>query len=234
MRHALGLVGSGLLGLCSVTALAPSADAQESYLRSPVPPPSRAVELQMSAGYTQGFGNIFPNHGINDVAGAGLGLTAALGYRFTPLVSLEAEGQYQAFVSENFGTSQGLDLNVGVTLHGAPYRRGDPWLRLGTGYRWLWLSDATQGNFNVAAVGETVGFSGWDVINARIGYDVRPSTGVSWAPFVGANLQTFIWANTTALSTVQWGTFVYAGLQARFDAGVGRAVASAHSGYSVE
>jgi hypothetical protein len=234
MRHALGLMAGGLLGLCSVTALEPSAGAQESYFRTPVPPPSKAVELQLSAGYTQGFGNIFPNRSINDVAGAGLGLTAALGYRFTPRVSLEAEGQYQAFISQNFGTSQGLDINAGVTLHGAPYRRGDPWLRLATGYRWLWLTNVTPGNFNILLLTQTVGFSGFDIINARIGYDIRPSPGVSWSPFVGANLQTFIWANTTALSTAQWGTFIYAGLQARFDAGVGRAVASAPSGASVE
>jgi hypothetical protein len=234
MRHALGLMAGGLFGLCSVIALEPSARAQESYFRAPVPPPSRAVEMQLSAGYTQGFGNIFPNRSINDVAGAGLGLTAALGYRFTPRVSLEAEGQYQAFLSNNFGTSQGLDINAGVTLHGTPYRRGDPWLRLGTGYRWLWLTNVTPGNFGIL-ITQTVGFSGWDIINARIGYDIRPSPGVSWAPFVGANLQTFIWANTTAFSSWQWGTYIYAGLQARFDAGVGRAVASdTKSGFSFE
>ena len=121
-----------------------------------------------------------------------------------------------------------------MTLHGRPYHRGDPWLRLATGYRWLWLSNATPGNFTVETLGQTVGFSGWDVINARIGYDIRSSAGVSWAPFVGANLQSFVWANTTALSTVQWGTFIYAGLQARFDAGGTRSVANAHEGFSFE
>ena len=236
MRHALGLLGSVMLGLGGVAALESNADAQETYFSSPVPAPTKAFELQLSAGYTQGFGNVFPNHGINDVAGAGVGLTAALGYRFTPLVSLDLEGQYQAFSSENFGTSEGLDLNVGATFHGRPYHRGDPWLRLATGYRWLWLSNATPGDFTVVTLGQTVGFSGWDIINARIGYDIRPSAGLSWAPFVGANLQTFIWANTTALSTVQWGTFVYAGLQARFDEGGTRsgANANAHEGFSFE
>jgi hypothetical protein len=234
MRHALGLLGSALLGLCGVMALESSAGAQETYFRSAVPAPSKAFELQMSAGYTQGFGNIFPNHGIEDVAGAGLGITAALGYRFTPLVSLDFEGQYQAFISENFGTSQGLDLNVGVTLHGRPYRRADPWLRLATGYRWLWLSNATAGDFGVTTTGDTVSFSGWDVINARVGYDIRSSGGIAWAPFVGANLQSFIWADTRPLSTWQWGAFVYAGLQARFDTGRARSVASAHTGPAVE
>jgi hypothetical protein len=236
MRHALGLFGSALLGLWGVTALESPAQAQETYLRGPVPAPSRAFELQLSAGYTQGFGNIFPDHAIGDVAGAGLGITASVGYRYTPHISFEIEGQYQAYSSENFGTSQGVDTNVGVTLHGAPYRRGDPWLRLSTGYRWIWLSNALPGpfvsgdNFN-----DNVSFSGWDVINARIGYDVRSSGGVAWAPFVGANLQTFLWVNSTALSTVQWGTFLYAGLQARFDAGGTRSdVASAQRGSTAE
>jgi hypothetical protein len=235
MRHALGLFGSAMLGLCALTALESNAHAQESYFRAPVPAPSRAFELQLSAGYTQGFGNIFPNHAINDVAGAGLGITAALGYRYTPRVSFEVEGQYQAYSSENFGTSQGVDLNLGVTLHGTPYHRADPWLRLATGYRWLWLSNAVPGPFVEGTFTDNIGFSGWDVINARLGLDVRSTAGVAWAPFIGANLQTFIWANSTALSTVQWGTFLYAGLQARFDAGGSRAsTASARGAFTAE
>jgi hypothetical protein len=212
------MVGSALLGLCAVMGFASSARAQESYFRTPVPAPARAFELQLSGGYTQGFGNVFPNHGIIDVAGAGLGLTASVGYRANPFMSFEAEGQYQAFTSENAGTAQGLDVNIGTTLHGRPAQRVDPWLRLGTGYRWLWVSDAVPGPFGGTLQGN-IAFSGWDVINARIGADIRSASNIAWAPFVGANLQTFIWANTTALSTVQWGTFIYAGLQARFNAG---------------
>jgi hypothetical protein len=235
MRHALALFGSVALGLCGVTALESSAGAQESYFRSPVPAPSRAFELQLSGGYTQGFGSIFPNHSITDVAGAGLGLTAAVGYRYNPHVSFEVEGQYQAYSSENAGTAQGLDLNVGVTLHGAPYRRGDPFLRLATGYRWLWLNDTVTGPLGFNTLNSSIGFSGWDIINARIGYDIRSSGGVAWAPVVGANLQSFIWANSVALSTVQFGAFVYAGLQARFDAGGTQSnVASTHRGFNVE
>jgi hypothetical protein len=235
MRHALGLFGGALLGLCGVAAVEGSAHAQEAYFRSAVPAPSHAVELQLSAGYTQGFGNIFPNHSILDVAGAGVGFTVALGYRLTPLLSFDAEGQYQAFSSESFGTSQGVDTNVGVTLHATPHRRGDPWLRLATGYRWVWLSSAIPGPFGGEPNGSNLSFAGWDVINARIGYDIRTSGGLAWAPVLGANLQTFMFANSTALSTVQWGTFIYAGLQARFDAGGTRSdVATSHSGLAFE
>jgi hypothetical protein len=235
MRHAYKYL-SGVLGLGGVVAgalVAPSAMAQESYFQTPVPPPSRAFELQMSGGYTQGFGNVFPNHSILDVAGAGLGLTAAIGYRATPVVSFDLEGQYQAFSSQNAGTAQGLDANIGVTVHARPSHRGDPWLRLGTGYRWVWVNSAPVGRFG-DEIGN-IGFSGFDIVNARIGYDIRPSAGVAWAPVLGANLQTFIWANSTSLSTVQWGTFVYAGLQARFDAGGNRGgYARATNGHETE
>jgi hypothetical protein len=235
MRHALGLFGGALVGLCAVAALEGSARAQEAYLRTAVPAPANAFELQLSAGYTQGFGNIVPNHSIGDVAGAGLGFTVAIAYRYTPHLSFDLEGQYQAFTSSNFGTSEGLDTNVGVTLHGAPHRRGDPWLRLATGYRWVWLSSVLPVAFANEPIGANVTFSGFDLINARIGYDVRSSGAVAWAPLVGATLQTFVWANGGALSSVQWGTYIYAGLQARFDAGGSRSnVATARSGFAAE
>ena len=170
------------------------------------------------------------------MAGAGLGLTAAIGYRATPRVSFELEGQYQAYTSENAGTSQGLDTNVGVTLHARPTRAG-----LTRGCAWppatggLGSTTPSPGPSGLGTCSPRPSFSGWDVINARIGYDIRSSGAVAWAPVVGANLQTFVGANSTALSTVQWGTFIYAGLQARFDAGgTSRDTGMAKSGFSAE
>ena len=227
MRHAFSWTRASialgtLLGTVGGTAaLEGTATAQESYLRRPVPTPKNAFELQISGGYTQGFGNIFPQRAILNAAGAGFGITASAGYRASRLVSIEAEGQYQAYGSENAGIADGVDVNIGATLHMRPAFGGDPWVRLGTGYRWLWVNQAsagpgpsTFGNFS-----GNVGFGGFDIINARVGYDIRASSNFAWAPIVGANLQTFVWANSTPLSTVQWGTFIYAGVQARFDAG---------------
>jgi hypothetical protein len=241
MRHVLarfsgvvaGLAGA-LSGLCGVIALESPAHAQEAYLSRTVPAPSRAFELQMSAGYTQGFGNVFPNHSILDVAGAGMGLTAAVGYRATAHISFEAEGQYQAYSSENAGTSQGLDINLGATIHAMPNRRGDPWLRLASGYRWIWVNNAITGPAGFDTLQANVSFSGWDVVNARIGYDVRPTSGIAWAPVLGANLQTFMLANSRTVSTVQWGTFIYAGLQARFDVGGNTSTMAAAKGHSAD
>lgn len=180
--------------------------------------PSNAFELQIGTGYTQGFGNVFSGTPILDVAGAGIGFTGDIGYRVNPALSIEAEGQYQQFTSENSNASNGVDLNLGATIHGMPYGRVDPWFRIGTGWRWVWQHSPTItagfGNF-----GTTNTFSGWEVATARLGLDLRGSSGVAVAPFVGADLQSFIWNNGTSFSPWQWGTYVYAGLQGRFDIG---------------
>ncbi len=88
---------------------------------------------------------------------------------------------------------------------------GDPWLRLGTGYRMVW--DVNP----VGAPNTTNMFNGFDLVTGKVGYDFRVSPNVAFAPVVGADLQTFVWRDATPLSRAQVGTFIYAGLQARFD-----------------
>jgi hypothetical protein len=218
VRNTIALLGTTLIGLSVVTGGSRAHAQEEGYFQQSMPAPSNAFELQLSTGYTQGLGNLAPNRPIIDVAGAGIGFTADVGYRATPHASVGLEGQYQAFTAENSSSAQGLDLNLGVTLHAMPESRGDPWLRLGTGYRMLWQANPT-GPLGFVQSNTTNMFHGFDIVNARIGYDIRASNGVAFAPIVGANLQTFVWENSTALSKVQVGTFLYAGLQGRFDTG---------------
>jgi hypothetical protein len=219
MRYTNALLGTTLIGLGVVTwGSKVRAQEEEAYFQHTLPAPSNAFELQLSTGYTQGLGNIAPNRPIIDVAGAGIGFTADVGYRASPHTSVGLEGQYQAFTAENSSSAQGLDLNIGVTLHAMPESRGDPWLRLATGYRMLWQANPT-GPLGFATSNTTDMFHGFDIVNARIGYDIRASSGVAFAPIIGANLQTFVWENSTALTKAQVGTFLYAGLQGRFDAG---------------
>jgi len=229
MRYTTALLGTTLIGL-GVVSWASKAHAQEeAYFQHTLPAPSNAFELQLSTGYTQGLGNIAPNRPIIDVAGAGIGFTADVGYRASAHASIGLEGQYQAFTAENSSSAQGLDLNVGVTLHATPESRGDPWLRLATGYRMLWQANPT-GPLGFEMANTTNMFHGFDIVNARIGYDIRASNGVAFAPMVGANLQSFVWENSTALSKAQFGTFLYAGLQGRFDAGGSTATSVALAG----
>lgn len=178
-----------------------------------MPAPTNAFELKLGTGYTQGFGNISPNRSISDASGAGIGFSADLDWRIDPMVSAGVETQYQEFAAPNSTGSRGLAANVGATFHALPTMRGDPWLRLGTGYRLLWEvgPNSAPSNTNM--------FHGFDLVTAKVGYDFRASPDVAVAPVIGADLQTFIWENANTLGSAQLGTFIYAGLQGRFDTG---------------
>jgi peptidoglycan-associated lipoprotein len=114
-------------------------------------------------------------------------------------------------------SARGLATNIGATYHFLPSRRGDPWARLGTGYRFLWENGPT------GAPNITVLRHGFEAATAKIGYDFRVGEDVALAPFVGADLNVFAWqeANsaTVTMSKAQVATFLYGGVQARFDLG---------------
>jgi len=225
-------------GILALAALGSSAGAQEErkilvlpaldtttndiedhgYLMQSVPAPSDALELKVGTGYTQGFGNVAPGRGLTNVAGAGLGISADIDYRLTHHWSLGVEGQFQTLENEQNSSARGMALNLGGTYHFEPILRGDPWIRLGSGFRSLWENNPT------GAQGATVVRFGIEALTAKIGYDVRVSDSVAIAPVIGADLNVFAWgdtptSSTQALSTAQVGTFIYAGLQGRFDLG---------------
>jgi hypothetical protein len=245
MRETIAVLGAAMLGAAATWA--PSAHAQqtpqlspyfqgqspndpsasgythpdvgygaEDYYKSMLPAPTQAFELKVGTGYTQGFGNIVPNTTIHSVAGAGIGVNADFDYRVSPMVSFGVAGQYQEFTAENNSAARGFAGNIGFTAHAAPFHRGDPWLRLGTGYRLLW-------NVNPVGGGPTVMTHGFELAALNLGYDLRLSEGVAIAPMIGADFNMFVWTDTEGvsqrLSTVQIGTFVFAGLQGRFDGG---------------
>jgi len=216
MKQSILIVRAALLGLGTIT-WASSALAQESGER-PLLAPENAFELQLSTGYAQGFGNALPNVHITDVAGAGVGFTGDLAYRASRFASIDFEGQYNQYAAENGSASNGFNANVAATVHALPESRGDPWLRIGSGWRWVWQHNTT-GQLGLTTVDTTNEFHGWEVVTGRIGLDVRTSSGVAWAPFFGADLQSFSWINGLKLPSMQWGSFLYAGVQGRFDFG---------------
>jgi hypothetical protein len=195
----------------------------EDYYTRGLPAPTQAFELKLATGYTQGFGMASPNVGIPSVAGAGIGVNMDIDYRMSPHASIGVAGQYQQFTSENNTAARGTMGNIGVTVHGAPLQAADPWVRFGAGYRLLWSVNPIGG-------GPTALVHGFEIGALNLGYDLRLSEGVAIAPMVGADLTMFIWGEaagvTHALSSVQLGTFVFAGLQARFDAGSSTASSS--------
>jgi outer membrane protein OmpA-like peptidoglycan-associated protein len=216
MRHQK----STLVGIFALTsALCATAHAQEHvpYLEQHVPAPADALELKVDTGYTQGFGNLAPNRGIDKVAGAGLGAGLDIDYRIDRYWSAGLESQYQEFMDSDNTSARGLAFNLGATYHFIPVTRGDPWARLGTGYRLLWENGPT-GAPNVSVLRH-----GFQAATAKIGYDFRFTEDIAVAPFVGADLNVFVWQNAAstsiAMNKAQVATFLYGGLQARFDIG---------------
>jgi Autotransporter beta-domain len=239
MRETIAVFGAALLGVSAVTwggvahaqQIAPFFGApndasavshpdvgygMEDAYRRGMAAPTQAFELKLATGYTQGFGMASPNVGIPQVAGAGIGVNLDLDYRMSPRASIGVAGQYQEFSSERNTAARGTMGNLGITVHGAPLSRADPWLRFGAGYRLLWSVNPFSG-------GPTVLVHGFELAALNIGYDLRLSEGVAIAPMIGADLTMFLWQSaggfSRALPSAQLGTFVFAGLQARFDAG---------------
>lgn len=187
-------------------------------LDRPLASPSHALELEVGTGYTQGFGSLTPSQGIRDVAGPGIGASVGVGYRFDPRFSIGLQGEYQAFAPNTlaYAGARGIAGNLGFTFHGRPFVTGDPWLRVASGYRMLWSVNPVNG-------GPTTMVHGFEVAKAALGYDFRFSPGVAIAPVVGVDLDLWEWqvqsGVNSALSSSQVGTYVFVGLQGRFDVG---------------
>ncbi|MGH7297700.1 MAG: OmpA family protein [Polyangiaceae bacterium] len=217
MRHIIVTLG-GVVALAALCGNARAQENGESYLAQHLDAPSKALELKIGTGYTQGIGMLTPTRTISNASGAGFGGSLDVDYRLDRRWSIGGEGQYQEFQSAQNSSARGLAFNAGATYHFDPVLRGDPWVRLGTGYRLFYENDPT------GQAGVTWTRHGFDLLTAKVGYDVRISQDVAIAPVIGADLNVFIWEDPTSgpshiMTTAQPATFVYAGLQGRFDIG---------------
>lgn len=196
-------------------------EMRPTYMRAPVRAPQNALEIGVSTAYTQGFGDLAQGNRIGRTADAGLGLGLNLEYRATPHFSIGASGQYQMFNPDNrlgdntrvMGTTAGLQ----ATFHFLPYQRVDPHLTLGTGYRLLWTQPPGRGN--------DVLTHGFQLAKVNAGLDIRVSDSVAVGPMIGADLNMFVWRNPEGaagneqIDDLGVSTFIYGGVQGRFDVG---------------
>jgi hypothetical protein len=210
------LVTAAAVLALAVPALARAQGTGErTYLQHGVPAPSQAFELTVGTGYTQPFGMLRSGVGMPSVAKAGIGVDVAGGYRIDPHWGLSIGGQYQELTPEQLDATRGVAATVAVQYHIEPNTRLDPWLELGTGYRALWAVPA-----NNAPIALNHGFQ---LARARVGFDVRVSPDIAFAPVIGADLTTFLWEDVggtnRAIGSPAVSTFVFAGVQGRVDIG---------------
>ena len=176
--------------------------------------PRNALELTVGTGYTQGFGNLTRGVGLPSVVSAGVGFDFGVGYRFNEHWAVRWAWQFQDFTAERTDAAGGFMSSVSAQYHFAPTRRVDPWLELGVGYRYLWES---------LDFGPIVQTHGVQLVHVNVGLDFRPDEQIALGPVIGADATMFRWQDRPGysiyLADPQVSTFVYAGIQGRFDIG---------------
>lgn len=222
----IGIAVGALVGAVATSAFAQSSapptpseaalDAEDA-LTAPVRAPDRALELGVTAGYTQGFGSLTPDRRV--AAGPGGAIGASVGYRINPYWSIGVTGQYQGYGSRGAQASsttvRGATGDVHGTYHLSPYSRLDPYVNLGSGYRLFAESPAGDAPTTLTHSVE--------LGKLAVGLDVRSSESVAISPVVGLDLNLFILraggapAPSTGNQSVS--AFLFAGVEGRFDLG---------------
>ena len=182
-------------------------------------PVKDAVELTIGSGYAQGLGNVTSGQSLTDVGTAGGAVQLSLGYRIIPQLSLGVYGSGSMFgradhevdsSTKLYSASAGLDS----AWHFLPaHSEWDPWISLGTGWRGYWQQQDQ---------GQTA-MQGWEIAKLQTGVDFRVDKSIAISPVIGADLTTFFTQQTPQSSgyanihSPQVTTFLFAGLQGRFD-----------------
>jgi hypothetical protein len=182
-------------------------------------PATHDVELTIGTGYEQGFGKIASGQpSLTDIGQAGGAVQVGVGYRVIPQLTLSLYGSGGMF-------SRGDAVDPSAHLYSAAagvqadwhFLPGglelDPWLSLGTGWRGYWAHD-DQG---------TTSTQGMELAKLQVGLDYRVDQAVAMGPVVGVDLSTFFTQSTPSsdgfskISSPNVNTFLFAGLQGRFD-----------------
>ena len=187
-------------------------------LTAPVPAPNDAFELGVDLGYTQGFGAPTSDRRVGAGPGATVGVN--LGYRINPYWSVGVGGQFQAYggrgTPERTATLRGATGGMHGTYHLSPYSRLDPYLNIGAGYRLF--AESPAGN------APTTLSHGLELAKVEFGLDVRASESVAISPVLGVDVNLFTLGTSgggeaAAPRNRSLNTFVFAGVNGRFDVG---------------
>jgi outer membrane protein OmpA-like peptidoglycan-associated protein len=188
------------------------ASAQEKpYLQQYVEPPRKAFELTLGTGYTQGFGQLYNGVSMPSVAHEGIALNLGLGYRLNPHWMIGVAGEYSELNAMRAASARGVATGLQAAYHFLPAERVDPWVAIGTGYRWLWERYDTPASVLVT--------QGLQAGRLALGADIRTSREFAIGPVIGGDVDVFLAQDNGGISDPRVSTFVYAGLQGRFDVG---------------
>ncbi len=186
-------------------------EVDTTYLRHFVEPPRKAFELTLGTGYTEGFGQFTQSTGMPSVAQEGMALDLGLGYRIDPHWMVGAMGEYNELQAERADSARGVVAGLQVGYHMLPAQRVDPWVSLGSGYRWLW---EVHHDTNTSLLTQ-----GLQMARLLVGVDIRTGRDFAIGPVIGADLDEFLAQGNGAISNPSVVTFVHAGLMGRFDLG---------------
>lgn len=181
--------------------------------------PTHAVELTIGTGYEQGFGKFTTTQpSLTDIGSAGGAVQLGVGYRIIPQLTLGVYGSGASFSrADQVDSSTNLySASAGVESdwHFLPsgYQL-DPWVSVSSGWRGYWINQSA-GNTSV---------QGMEIAKLQVGVDYRIDRAIAISPVVGADLSTFFTQSTpqsngfSSLNNTQVSTFLFAGLQGRFD-----------------
>ncbi len=179
-----------------------------------VPAPANAFEIQVGTGYTQGFGNLRSGTGLPSVVSPGGAVDLGLGYRIDPHWEVGFRGEYAQYVAERSNVARAFTTGIAFQYHAIPFHKVDPFLEVGAGYRVL---------IEHSDIGPDLYTHGFQLARVRVGVDFRVDKDVALGPVIGGDATMFLFQDfpnlQTNISNPTVSTFVFAGLQGRFDIG---------------
>lgn len=202
-----------------IPAIAQAQPNESSGIDRDLAPARNAIEISVGTGYAQGVGETGGDMAdLDDLTGPGGALQLEVGYRVIPHLtiggygtfSLHDNGDVLADSTDVFGASAGVQ----AVVHLRPERSVDPWVKLGTGWKGLWLSPAS---------GKNTSLQGLELARLQLGVDYRITPEIAIAPVVGGSLGLFLSQNSpmtadyTELANKEVHFTGFAGLAGTFD-----------------
>ncbi|HET9956105.1 MAG TPA: outer membrane beta-barrel protein [Polyangiaceae bacterium] len=182
--------------------------------------PSQALEISVSGGFAQGFGDVSKTTRISDFARDGASLQLGLGYRLSPRFMLgvyaEGAGYEHGALNSKETDSVGAAAGIQVQYHFAPFQRVDPWLSAGVGWRGYWETEDDSVKRSLQGV---------DSLRLQAGVDCRLTPQIALSPVLGVSIAKFLaekqpgQSDFHEIDSPRSNVFLFAGAMGRFDLG---------------